>query len=388
MTEGVECTCPRCGYEHTTSEVRERIAAAKIEEAKKKTPRKALPKSASWRTPSPLMRARGGAFPSSATSARRPASPYVDPFSSTSGRVEKGSSAKAAVLYGAAVILGVAILAILAMRISQFVSSPRESTGPSAVRPNPKPVTKTPSQGAPPAPKPFQSGQPAPSTTPPQVRVPPPQEKPVMRWKRPKHDYESECANAEKVVEKFQSGGYRMTGGSASARSVRSLVSELRRCVARNDPNGAEVVHARLEAAIKEYSAHCVWTKGLRHPKYAHILSGQNVDEWMVEEGYMLVHPGTSDWTVKRAPVAVTCRKCRGSRYQTVSVKCPACQGRKVIPLRGGYPRPPQPRWGRGAPPMPQPPMMSTQCYQCRGVGSVQQQRQCPQCRGTGTEIR
>ena len=377
----MECSCPRCGYEHTASEVSERISAAKTEEAKKKIPKIAVPKSASWHKPSPLMRVRGGASPPLAPAARRPASPYVDPFSGISGRVEKGSSAKAVILYGVTVILGVAILAILAVRISQFVFSSRMSTGSSVVKPDPKPGMKKPFQPAPPAPKPPLS------TTPQPGQVLPPQGKPVLKWERPKHWYESECTNAEKIVEKFQFGGYKITGGSVSARSVKRRIAELRNCVVRDDPRGAEAVHEQLVNDVKEYSAHCVWTKGLRHPKYAHILSGQNDGEWVVEEGYMLVHPGTTDWTVKKVPVAVVCRKCNGSRCQMVSVRCPVCHGRKVLATRG---RVQQHRWPvhRRGPGLIPPPVMSVQCYQCRGVGSVQQSRQCQRCRGTGTEFK
>ena len=377
MTEGVECLCPRCGYEHTAFEVSERIAAAKIEEAKKAAPKRVPPKSASWPTSPPLMRTRGVAFSSPSPSARRPASPYVDPFPAASGRVEKGSSAKAVVLYGAAIVLGMAIVALLATRIFQFASSPRAPSVPTGPRPG-LGTTRDPPRGSPPATKPALPEQ-TESTI---------QENPVDRWVRPKNWYERECANAEKLVERFQSGGYRMTGRSVSAMSVRRRIAELRKCVARNNSRDAEAAHAALVNDVREYSAHCVWTKGLRHPKYAHILSGQNVGEWMVEEGYMLVNPGTTDWSVKKVPVAVICRKCKCSRYQMISVTCPACQGRKVLPSGGGYSRPPSPRWGRGAPPMPPPPVMKVQCYQCRGAGSVPQQRQCPQCQGTGTEIR
>ena len=386
MTEGVECPCPRCGYEHTASEVSERIASAKREEAAKHTPKRTPPKPASGHVASPLMRARGVTVSPSSLSARRPASPYVDPFSSTSGKVEKGSSAKAVVLYGAAGVLGIAIITLLAMRISRFVSSPRQSTGSLMTSADSKPVRET-HPGAPSATKPVPSERPAPTTPAPRVREPSPQERTPPRWEHPKNWYESECVNAEKLVEKFQFGGYKMTGGSASARSVKRLVAELRRCVARDNPRDAEKVHAKLMNDVREYSAHCVWTKGLRHPKFAHILSGQNVGEWMVEEGYALANPGTADWTVKKVPVAVVCRKCRGSRFQVVSVKCPVCQGRKVLATGGGAQRHRPPMRGR-VPRLIPPPVMSIQCFRCGGTGSVQQQQQCSRCQGTGTEFK
>ena len=366
MTEGAECLCPRCGYEHTASEVKERIASAKREESERRTPKRAPPRPAS----------------------RRPASPYVDPFSSASGKVEKGSSAKAAVLYGAAVVLGVAIIAILAMRISRFASSHSRSSGPLVAEHDTKPVKTGVPKDALPVSNPVPSGQPAPSTTISLVQGPEPRGKPVARWTHPKDWYEGECANAERIMERLQSGGYKMSGGSASAKSVGRLIAELRRCVIQDNPHGAEAAHAKLVADLKEYSAHCVWTKGLRHPKYMHIYSGQNVGEWVVEEGYRLVHPGTTDWTVEKIPVAVTCRKCNGSRYQVVSVKCPACQGRKELVVGGGG-NGHHGRTARGrGPGVISLPVMKVQCYQCRGAGSVQQQRQCPRCRGTGTEIR
>ena len=381
MTEGAECLCPRCGYEHTTFEVSERIAAAKVEEAKKKKPRKAPPKSASWRAPPPLMRARGAAVPSSSLSARRPASPYVDPFSSTSGKLEKGSAAKAAVLYGAAIVLGIAIISLLATRITKFVSSHRGRTAPrgaltelGTAREREQP------RDSPSVSKPVLPVQPAPIT----------QEKPVEQWAKPKDWFEGECANAEKLVEKFQSGGYRMTGGSASAGSVRDRIAAVRRCIRQNDPAGAQLAYESLLRDVKSYAESCVWTKGLRHPKYAHILSGQNPDVWEVESGYQLVNPGTADWTVRKVPVEVVCGRCRGNKYISESARCTICNGRKVFtvdPVHHARGRNPPSR-ARGGRLPPRPPSINVPCWNCGGTGSVSVQKECPKCKGRGTEFR
>lgn len=383
MTEGVECPCPRCGYEHTTFEVSERIAAAKIEEAKKTPRKKVLPKSASLRTPSSLMHPRGVTFSPSSPFARRPASPYVDPFSSTSGKMKKGSSAKAAVLYGAAVVLGIAVVSLLATRIFQFASSRGEHSSPKRVRPEPgtkREPAQMPPRVSPPVGKPVLPRQTAPIT----------REPPVEQWTQPKDWYERECANVEKVLERFQSGGYRMTGGSVSAGTVRDRVAAVRRCVRQNDPAGAQLAHENLLRDFNNYSEHCVWTKGLRHPKYAHIFSGQNPDVWEIEKGYQLVNPGTADWTVRKVPVEVVCGRCRGKRYISESGSCPICKGRKVFPVETAYSVQGQnfhPRVRGGRPPR-RPLSIKAPCWNCGGKGSVPMQKECPKCKGRGTEFR
>lgn len=341
MTEGVECLCPRCGYEHTTSEVRERIASAKREESAKHTPKRAPPKSAVW----------------------RPASPYVDPFSSAAGKVDKGSSVKAAVLYGAAIVLGIVIIALLVARISQWVSSSGEQSSPSGARTGPGTSRKS-SRVSPPAPS--------------------------DQWVHPKNWYELECANAEKLMEKFQSGGYRMTDWSVSARSVRDGIAAVRRCISQNDPAGAQSAYENLMRDVKGYSAHCVWTKGLRHPKYAHIFSGQNPDVWEIEKGYQLVNPGTTDWTVRKVPVEVVCGRCRGNRYISESGICPICNGRKVFTVETVYPALGRslPSRGRGGRSLQRTPSIKAPCWNCGGTGSVPVQKECPKCKGRGTEFR
>lgn len=373
MTEGVECLCPRCGYEHTTSEVKERIVSAKREESARHTPKRAPPKPAFG----------------------HPASPYVDPFSSASGKMGKGSSAKAAVLYGVAIALGIAIILLLAVRISRFVSSPRKSSGPLVTKSDSKPVRKAP-LGVPSATKPVPSERPAPSTTvsyvqmPLSVHEPLPQEKTTPRWEHPKNWYERECANAEKMLENFQSGGYRMTDRSVSASSVRGRIAAVRRCVSQNDPAGTQLAYENLLSDVKRYSAHCVWTKGLRHPKYAHIFSGQNPGVWEIEKGYQLVNPGTTDWTVRKIPVEVVCGRCRGNRYISERGRCPTCNGKKVFTVESVYPALGRsfPSRGRGGRTLPRPPSIKTPCWNCGGTGSVPVQRECPRCKGRGTELR
>lgn len=355
MTEGVECLCPRCGYEHTTSEVRERIASAKREESAKHTPKRAPPKSA----------------------VLRPASPYVDPFSSASAKVEKGSSVKAAALYGVAIVLGIAIVSLLVARISQFVSLRRAHSSSKVARMGLGPVREQ-SRVSPPAPKPVLPRQTTPIA----------QEKPADQWAQPKNWYERECANAEKLMEKFQSGGYRMTDRSVSASSVRDGIAAVRRCISQNDPAGAQSAYENLLRDVKSYSAHSVWTKGLRHPKYAHIFSGENPGVWEVEKGYQLVNPGTSDWTVRKVPVEGICGRCRGNRYISESGRCPICNGRKVFTVESVYPALGRTSRGRGGRALPRPPSIKAPCWNCGGTGSVPVQRECPKCKGRGTEFR
>lgn len=117
------------------------------------------------------------------------------------------------------------------------------------------------------------------------------------------------------------------------------------------------------------------WKPGMRHPKQSHARASDTPGEWILDEGYEFVHPGTSDWTVRKIVKPSPCIKCGGTGIAKSLLKCSLCKGRKTYPIqvleldrRTGRPRKVTRR---------------TTCPACSGTGGTYIDVVCPKCDGT-----
>ena len=117
------------------------------------------------------------------------------------------------------------------------------------------------------------------------------------------------------------------------------------------------------------------WIPGMRHPKQSHARASDTPGEWILDEGYEFVHPGTSDWTVRKIAKPSPCIKCSGTGIAKSLLKCSLCNGRKTYPIQvSEIDR----RTGR--------PRLVTRratCPACSGTGGTYIDVVCPKCDGT-----
>ena len=195
----------------------------------------------------------------------------------------------------------------------------------------------------------------------------------------------------------YTSGGYRYSADSA--RRIGFLVRTLRERIAQNSADGALEAFNALKREYEGFMSSCQWQANLRHPRYRHVISGPTQQQWLAEDGWEFVNPGTSDLTVRRKHVAVQCNACRGSGQIVSRARCGVCSGRGRVPnpaaqagqvagavggvlgALGGR------RRGRVAPVLPH--VSATMpCSTCNGSGYVRQQSQCRRCSGSGRVVR
>ena len=212
-------------------------------------------------------------------------------------------------------------------------------------------------------------------------------------WTRPKEWYERECTVLEKNVRFYTSGGYRYPRGGDIG--VVRQIQNLRQRLNADDPEGSARVHSELKDAYGTFVNQCQWTSGLRHPRFPHVVSGMTANQWVAENGWEFVNPGTSDFTVRRKLVQVRCNDCRGNGYVVQKTRCYSCNGRGRVPnpaaqvgqavnavgglvnaFGGG-------RKGRHMPRIPQSPP-EIRCSPCSGRGTQQQNIRCNKCNGSG----
>ena len=211
-------------------------------------------------------------------------------------------------------------------------------------------------------------------------------------WSRPKEWFERECSVIEKNVGFYTSGGYRYPrGGDAN---VLRKIQNLRQRLNANDPEGSTQAHSELKAVYDTFVNQCQWTSGLRHPRFPHVVSGMTANQWVAENGWEFVNPGTSDFSVRRKPVQVRCDACRGNGYVVQKTNCNSCNGRGRVPnpaaqvgqvvnavgglvdAFGGR------RRGRPVPRIPQGPS-EIDCSACKGRGYRQENIPCDKCKGS-----
>lgn len=213
-------------------------------------------------------------------------------------------------------------------------------------------------------------------------------------WARPKEWYERECSVLEKNVRFYTSGGYQYPrGGDAS---VVGQIQKLRQRLIADDPEGSARAHSELKAAYDTFVNQCQWTSGLRHPRFPHVVSGMTANQWVAENGWEFVNPGTSDFSVRRKPVQVRCDACRGNGYVLQKTRCYSCNGRGRVPnpaaqvgqavnVVGGIFGALGGRGGRRGP-VPRVPQAPAEirCPSCNGTGNQQQNVRCNKCMGNG----
>lgn len=117
-----------------------------------------------------------------------------------------------------------------------------------------------------------------------------------------------------------------------------------------------------------------IWTPGERHPKQPHVRASNTPGRWVLDEGYEFVHPGTTDWTVRKVARSVPCAKCSGTGMAKSFLKCALCNGKRRYPTyvskidrRTGVPR------------------LTTRnatCPACGGRGGTNIDVVCPKCNG------
>ena len=118
-----------------------------------------------------------------------------------------------------------------------------------------------------------------------------------------------------------------------------------------------------------------VWQPGARHPKQPHARATNTPGQWVLDDGYEFVYPGTSNWTVRKVGKPSPCAKCSGTGVARSFLKCTLCNGRRTCPTsvseidrRTGVPR------------------LVTRnmtCPACNGSGGVHVDVTCPKCNGT-----
>ncbi len=211
-------------------------------------------------------------------------------------------------------------------------------------------------------------------------------------WARPKEWYERECSVIEKNVRFYTSGGYLYPRDKIVG--IFRLIQNLRHCLNANDPEESARVHSDLKAAYDTFVNQCQWAAGLRHSRFPHVVSGMIANQWVAENGWEFVNPGTSDFTVREKPVSVICPQCYGSGQVFKRARCHNCGGRCKVAnpaaqigdaigdissvINSGRRR-------RRIPNMPRIPIPSTiPCPECKGKGYQQQPCLCSKCGGSG----
>lgn len=208
-------------------------------------------------------------------------------------------------------------------------------------------------------------------------------------WARPKDWYERECSVIEKNVRFYTSGGYRYPRGGDAA--VIRQIQNLRHRLTADDPEGSARVYSELKAAYGTFVNNCQWTSGLRHPRFQHVVSSTIANQWVAENGWEFVNPGTSDFTVRKKQVRITCPQCQGCGQMVKRVRCQNCGGSCKVAnpaaqiggvidsitsaINSGR------RRGR-IPSMPSVPS-TIPCPACKGTGCQQQLYPCGKCRGS-----
>jgi hypothetical protein len=75
-----------------------------------------------------------------------------------------------------------------------------------------------------------------------------------------------------------------------------------------------------------------IWQPGARHPKQPHVHAGNTPGQWVLDDGYVFVYPGTSDWTVRKVVKSSPCAKCSGTGVSRSFLKCVLCNGKRTYP--------------------------------------------------------
>ena len=209
-------------------------------------------------------------------------------------------------------------------------------------------------------------------------------------WVRPKEWFERECSAIEKNVCFYTSGGYRYPRGGDAG--VIRQIQNLRQRLNADDPEGSARAYSELKDMYNTFVNQCQWTSGLRHPRFPHVVSGMTANQWVAENGWEFVSPGTGDLSVRRIPKAIKCSKCRGKCIYKIRVSCAVCKGARYVPnpvvvgtaVNFGLNTVRRRGRGRNLPSHIPTGPSKVPCSGCNAHGFVYNQIQCEQCRGTG----
>ncbi len=209
-------------------------------------------------------------------------------------------------------------------------------------------------------------------------------------WPRPKDWFYNECNVIERNVQHYTGGGYRYD--RSSARQISSQISTLKNQLSRNDVNGSVRAYNELKQVYNSFVNSCQWQANMRHPRYNHVVSSYTPNQWMAENGWEFVHPGTSDFSVRRKPIQVRCSSCRGHGYVIQKSRCYSCNGRGRVPnpaaqigaavnVVGGLVNT---FGGKRSRPTRMPSRIPAEikCQTCNGMRNLQQQVRCNLCNG------
>lgn len=208
-------------------------------------------------------------------------------------------------------------------------------------------------------------------------------------WAKPKDWYERECNVIEKNVLVYTSGGYRYPRGGDVG--VFGKIQNLRQRLIANDPDGSARCYAELKYAYDSFVNQSQWISGMKHPFYPHVVSGTAANQWVAENGWEFVNPGTSDYTVKQKQVKITCPQCHGNGQVVQRVRCQNCGGSRKVAnpaaqigsaIDGITSFINSNKRGRRIPRMPNVPSTIT-CQACHGTGQQQQSSTCSKCGGS-----
>ena len=191
---------------------------------------------------------------------------------------------------------------------SQPASRPSTS-GPHTARQSPS--QSWPTSSRPPAPKNSSASRYSPAAT----------ARPVgEHWVKPRKWFAEQCGVIERNMRHYTGGGYRYSRKLASA--VVAQANDLRNQLARCSADGTRRAYNALKATYDSFMADCRWQVGISHPRYGHVLSGRIPNQWIAEEGWEFMHPGTSDLSVRRKQPPpqqreelVLCNACLGTGY-------------------------------------------------------------------------
>lgn len=210
-------------------------------------------------------------------------------------------------------------------------------------------------------------------------------------WARPKEWFEHECSVLEKKVRFYTSGGYRYPRGGDAG--VIRQIQNLRQRLNADDPEGSARAYSKLKDMYNTFVNQCQWTSGLRHSRFPHVVSGMTVNQWVAENGWEFVSPGTGDLSVRRIPKAVKCSKCQGKCIYNIRVTCAVCKGARYVSnpvalvgtaVNFGLNTVRRRGRGRNLPShIPRGPS-KVPCSGCNAHGFVYNQIRCEQCGGTG----
>ncbi|MBQ7176348.1 MAG: hypothetical protein IJS08_02945, partial [Victivallales bacterium] len=201
--------------------------------------------------------------------------------------------------------------------------------------------------------------------------------------------YVRECDEICKNVEKIQKGPY--SYDSQLAEKVLSNATQLIAKAYLEKPKVVDGMYADLQESYNRFKTTCRWCSGVRHPTLAHVISSVRENTWTAETGWVFIHPGTSDLSVKKVIVMQTCDKCQGIGRITAKSRCFQCNGngrirnpaseigQAVKDVAGVFS-------GRSA---GRPPNVPTgpayiPCVGCGGRGFIQMEVTCNNCRGLG----